>query len=295
MAEPGESEAAGPSGTRKHYIHSKERNVTQGCVKECSEGKLLYPITTPVKRAYFYTGVPRRTRIKRERENNPECVLESPLKRRIPSKKKVEIESFDRNVIRMKMEDFHIRQKIVPSVRKLLVAMKQKIVFPWQKDVLIRVLHDMGFTWKRSVSKRKMFVERRDMIDWRCRYLIKMRQATEKLKNIFFIDETWVDSNLTFRKRWQGPGIRGMMDTVSGSNRLIVVHIGSKDGFLPGAQLAYKANSTSGQMNYDNFPDGSQTESFSTCRPTVLWLWIMRLITVQCTTNLLGNMPVNKV
>jgi hypothetical protein len=47
------------------------------------------------------------------------------------------------------------------------------------------------------------------------------------------------------------------MDTVSGSNRLIVVHIGSKDGFLPGAQLAYKANSMSEdyhrQMNYDNF------------------------------------------
>jgi hypothetical protein len=152
--------------------------------------------------------------------------------------------------------------------------MKQKIDFPWQKDVLIPVLHDIGFTWKRSVSKRKVLVERRDIIDWRCRYLIKMRQAREKLKNILFIDETWVDSNLTFRKCWQGPGIRGVMDTVSGSNRLIVVHIGSKDGFLPGAQLAYKANSTSGdyhgQMNYDNFSDGSHTESFPTCRPTML-------------------------
>jgi hypothetical protein len=56
---------------------------------------------------------------------------------------------------------------------------------------------------------------------------------------------------------WQGPGIRGVIDAVSRSNRLIVVHTGSKDGFLPGAQLAYKANSTSGdyhgQMNYDNF------------------------------------------
>jgi hypothetical protein len=114
----------------------------------------------------------------------------------------------------------------------------------------------MGFTWKRSVSKRKVLIERRDDIDWRCRYLIKMRQAREKL-NIFFVDETWVDSNLTFRKCWQGPGSRGVMDTVSGRNRLIVVHIGSKDGFLPGAQLVYKANSTTGdyhgQMNCDKF------------------------------------------
>jgi hypothetical protein len=86
----------------------------------------------------------------------------------------------------------------------------------------------MGFTWKHYVSKRKVLVERRDIIDCRCRYLIKMRQAREKLKDMFFIDETWVDSNLTYRKCWQGPGIRGVMDTVSGSNRHIVVHIGSK-------------------------------------------------------------------
>jgi hypothetical protein len=48
--------------------------------------------------------------------------------------------------------------------------------------------------------------------------------------------------------------MRGVMDTVSESNKLIVVHIVSKDGFLPGAELPYKANSTSGdyhrQMKY---------------------------------------------
>jgi hypothetical protein len=32
-------------------------------------------------------------------------------------------------------------------------------------------------------------------------------------------------------------------------------------------------------MNYDNFSDGSHTESFPTCRPTMLWLWTVRLIT----------------
>jgi hypothetical protein len=127
MAEPGEPEAAGPS--RKHCIHSKERNVInnviQGCVKECEEGKLLYPITAPIKRAPFHTSVPGRTiqRIERERENNPEFVLESPLKRLRPSKKKAEIDSFDRNVIPMTMEEFYIKQKILSSARKLFVAL----------------------------------------------------------------------------------------------------------------------------------------------------------------------------
>jgi hypothetical protein len=48
----------------------------------------------------------------------------------------------------MTIEDFYIRQKIVPSMRTLVVAIKQKTEFPWQKDVLIQVLHDMGFIWK---------------------------------------------------------------------------------------------------------------------------------------------------
>jgi hypothetical protein len=78
-----------------------------------------------------------------------------------------------------------------------IACCKKKVEFPWQKYVLIRVLHDMGFTWKCFVSKRKVLVESPD-IDWQCRYLIKMHQAREKLKNIFFFDETCVDSNLTF-------------------------------------------------------------------------------------------------
>jgi hypothetical protein len=117
MAEPGESEAEGPSGTRKHYIHRKE----------------------------------------------------------------------------------------------------QKIDFPWQKDVLIRVLHNMGFTWKQSVSKEKLIVERRAIIDCRCRYLIKMPQVRGKFNNILFIDEAWVDRKLTFQKCWQGPGIRGVWILLAGA------------------------------------------------------------------------------
>jgi hypothetical protein len=69
----------------------------------------------------------------------------------------------------------------------------------------------MGFTWKCSVNKRKVLVERRDFIDWRCRYLIKMRQAREKLKNTFLIDETWVDSNFDLPKMlvrtWNSRGV----------------------------------------------------------------------------------------
>lgn len=40
---------------------------------------------------------------------------------------------------------------------------------------------------------------------------------------------------------WKCPGIQGAMDTVSGKNKLIVIHMGSKEGFLRGAHFVYKA------------------------------------------------------
>jgi hypothetical protein len=83
-----------------------------------------------------------------------------------------------------------------------------------------------------------------------------------------------------------------VMHTVSGSSRPIVVHIGSKDGFLPGAQLAYKANSMSGdnhgQKNYHSSSDESHTKSFPTCCSAVLWLWTV------CLTTTVHSKPTEK-
>jgi hypothetical protein len=53
-------------------------------------------------------------------------VLESSFNKRRPPKNKAEIDSFDRNVICMTMEDICIWQKIALSVKKVLVAIKQK-------------------------------------------------------------------------------------------------------------------------------------------------------------------------
>jgi hypothetical protein len=53
--------------------------------------------------------------------------------------------------------------------------------------------------------------------------------------SLFFRDKTWADSNLTFWTSWQGPVLQGVMDALNGASRLItsIVHIGSKEGFLP--------------------------------------------------------------
>jgi hypothetical protein len=83
-----------------------------------------------------------------------------------------------------------------------------------------------------------------------------LKKFREEGTEIFYLDETWVDSSLKFKKCWQGDEVNGVM-TTSTSHRRIVAHIGSSNGFLEGAGLVFGAGTASGdyhgQMNTDNF------------------------------------------
>jgi hypothetical protein len=48
-----------------------------------------------------------------------------------------------------------------------------------------------------------------------------------------------IDSNLTFKKCWQTDEVKGVLADGSAKNRPTVVHAGSEDGFITGAQLMY--------------------------------------------------------
>jgi transposase len=114
----------------------------------------------------------------------------------------------------------------------------------------------MVFRWKKCGTKRRILIERADIVYWRCRYLQSLKKFREG-REIFYLDETWVDSSLTFKKCWQGDEVDGVMTTRITSHRLIVMHIGSSNGFLEGAGLVFRAGTVSGdyhgQMNADNF------------------------------------------
>lgn len=70
-----------------------------------------------------------------------------------------------------------------------------------------------------------------------------------------YIDETWLDSGYTQRKCWQGPDMKGVCPPYRGK-RLIVVHAGSRTGFVQGTKLVYKASCSTG--DYHNEMDGPQ-------------------------------------
>ncbi len=58
----------------------------------------------------------------------------------------------------------------------------------------------MGYIWKKVQNKRVVLLERADIVDWRSRYLVQMKHFREEGRELFYLDETWIDSNLTTRK-----------------------------------------------------------------------------------------------
>jgi hypothetical protein len=47
--------------------------------------------------------------------------------------------------------------------------------------------------------KTQILIERADVVEWRSKYLMKMKQYQDEGCPVLYVDESWVDSNLTFR------------------------------------------------------------------------------------------------
>jgi hypothetical protein len=79
--------------------------------------------------------------------------------------------------------------------------------------------------------------------------LQKIKAHRDESRKILCLDESWVDSNLTYKMCWQSEEVRGLCADENASNRLIMVHVGSSAGFLKDAELVYKAGTPTGDYH----------------------------------------------
>lgn len=210
-------------------LHSQAREVVANVIRVCDEEAINNAFKVPLKnkteRAMLYTGVGRSTigKIRKEdqdrRQQNLTTPLSSPGKKRNRTSVVEKVDDVDFRIIRGIIEKFYVEYKIVPTVRKLLSKIREEMNFPYGRESLRKLIKSHGFYWRRSQNRRKILVEKPSILHLRYKYSRAIRQYRSEGRNIVYIDETWADTDLTFKKCWQSEDVFGVVENIGSSGK----------------------------------------------------------------------------
>jgi transposase len=52
-------------------------------------------------------------------------------------------------MVKSTVKDLYVEKKTVPTCKKLLPAIREKVNVPWEEQSLRRLLHKIGFRWRK--------------------------------------------------------------------------------------------------------------------------------------------------
>lgn len=154
-------------------------------------------------------------------------------------------------MIRNKVNEFYIVKKQVPTLRSLLIDLRESIAFSGCRETLRQILLANGFVFKQNKNQRSLLIERYDIKAWRHKFLRTIASKREQGKTIVYLDETYIHQNYKPKKSWQGPSTQGVIDNISSGKRFIIVHAGTQNGFVPNALLVFSTKSTKADYHHD--------------------------------------------
>ena len=110
------------------------------------------------------------------------------------------LDNFDVGVIRRIIHNLY-QENISPSLKKILLQLKEKMNCPYGKTHLWRLLKKMGFGYEKR-GRQRIISERPEIIAWRERYLrlIGKIRETDPERAIVYTDKTWLNQGYLQRK-----------------------------------------------------------------------------------------------
>ena len=120
-------------------------------------------------------------------------------------KAKEKLDNFDVGVIRRIIHNLY-RENISPSLKKILLQLKEKMNFPYCKTHLWRLLKKMGFGYEKR-GRQRIISERPEIIAWRERYLRRIRKIREAdpERAIVLYGRDMAESGTSYKERMGRP------------------------------------------------------------------------------------------
>lgn len=251
----------------RKIIHSEARNDIRKVIeffdtqKQC--GRWKFPLDKASELAAAATGksISVIKAIRKESQAAGSSVLRSPKKkRRTGAVNEIVLDDFDRGVIRRTVHEVYTVDHKVPTLKLLLTKLREKINFTGGRETLRKQLLLLGFKYKKCHDKRKLLMERSDIVAWRSRYLRKLKENEQQggqKKPVTYLDETYIHPSHSVGKCWQSEEEPGVYRSERSGQRHIIVHAGGSNGFIDNGLLIFKSKSKSGDyhddMNHTNF------------------------------------------
>ncbi|XP_047998733.1 uncharacterized protein LOC125236081 [Leguminivora glycinivorella] len=180
------------------------------------------------------------------------------------------LDEFTFAAIRRTVHQFFHRNE-PPTIEKVLQVVNDDPGLPNLSFFTLRqVLKHLNFKYA-SRKRQSSLIDRADIILWRKRYLVKIKQYCREGRPIYYQDETWINEGHTVNKVWQDPkvlssrqafleGLTTGLKAPSGKGRrLIISHIGSEEGFVENGLLLFESKKNTQdyhkEMNAQHFEE----------------------------------------
>lgn len=152
--------------------------------------------------------------------------------------------------IRRRVYNFYSRN-VVPSFDAIKNDVKLVPGFPYKsKNTIRKVLHSLGFRY-RMLNRRQSIMESQRIIILRNEYLNKIDEARRQNRFIVYLDETWYDTHDIAKKGWSDQSAKCLVNAPPNrGKRIIILHVGNENGFLPNCLLLSAKNILSCSADY---------------------------------------------
>jgi transposase len=186
-----------------------------------------------------------------------QVTFRTPGKKRPRLAKKSTVDSFDQEVIRQTIYNFHLVQHTLPTLKKVLDVLKESINFEGGISSLRKIVRRLGFRWRKTQNNKKLLIEKSHIRLKRTLYLSKLQEYRSHGRPIIYTDESYIHSSHTLPRSWSDETSEGCKVPISKGDMLVIVHACSEQGFIPEALLIYPAKRQTGDyhsnMNADNY------------------------------------------
>lgn len=244
------------SGDRKTVLHVfkyfqksfPEQNVSFW-VKKTSEAT-----STSVRSVYKFR--------KEEGHGNVVTPRKTPRKVEYRTSRKKKYDGFVVGAIRRIVHSF-FASNTPPTLSGILKKVNEDADLPnFSRTTLWRLLKENGFCYEKR-KRQSLLIERDDLIVWRHSYLRSLRTFRQQGKTIIYMDETWVNVGEASSRIWKDQNIKtpkdaflaglttGLKDPTQRGPRFVIVHAGSKHGFVEKAQLVFLAKKGTADFHHE--------------------------------------------